>query len=159
MGIEIERKFLVNDTSFLKGLKGVYIRQGYIHIGGKSVSRIRVIDNKKAMLTVKGKTGDISRLEFEYEIPVQDGIEMLENICLKPLIEKVRYKVKVNNQLWEVDIFEGENRGLVIAEIELKSEDEQFEKPDWAGEEVSEDERYYNYSLVNYPFSKWGGKK
>ncbi len=159
MGIEIERKFLVKDTSFLKGLKGVYIRQGYIHIGKKSVSRIRVIDNKKAMLTVKGKTGDISRLEFEYEIPVQDGIEMLENICLKPLIEKVRYKVKVNNQLWEVDIFEGENRGLVIAEIELKSEDEQFEKPDWAGEEVSEDERYYNYSLVNYPFSKWGGKK
>ncbi len=159
MGIEIERKFLVKDTSFLKGLKGVYIRQGYIHIGEKSVSRIRVIDNKKAVLTVKGKTGDISRLEFEYEIPVQDGIEMLENICLKPLIEKVRYKIKVNNHLWEVDIFEGENRGLVIAEIELKSEDEQFEKPDWAGEEVSEDERYYNYSLVNYPFSKWGGKK
>ncbi|BBB33297.1 adenylate cyclase [Thermotomaculum hydrothermale] len=158
MGIEIERKFKVKDTSFLKGLKGISIKQGYLYIGDKSVSRVRIIENKKAYLTVKGRTGDISRLEFEYEIPLKDGIELLENVCLKPLIEKVRYKLPVGNHVWEIDVFEGENKGLIIAEIELESEDEEFEKPDWAGEDVSNDERYYNYSLVKFPYSVWDKK-
>ncbi len=159
MGIEIERKFLVKDISFLKGLKGVWIKQGYLHIGENSVARVRIIGNTEAFLTVKGKTGDISRLEFEYRIPLEDGVKMLDSICLKPLIEKVRYKVDYGNHVWEIDVFKGENEGLIVAEIELEREDEYFEKPDWLGKEVSDDERYYNYSLVGNPYSVWKEKK
>ena len=155
MGVEIERRFLVKDTSVLKGKNFVGILQGYVHIGEKSVSRVRLIDNKKAYFTVKGKKGSISRLEYEYEINVGDAKEMLEKICIKPLIVKKRYFLKQANFLWEIDVFEEENKGLVIAEIELESENQPFEKPLWLGEEISEDERYYNYSLVLNPYKNW----
>ncbi len=155
MGVEIERRFLVKDTSVLKGKNFVGILQGYVHIGEKSVSRVRLVDNKKAYFTVKGKTGSISRLEYEYEISVGDAKEMLEKICIKPLIVKKRYFARKGNFLWEIDVFEGENKGLVIAEIELESEKQPFEKPLWLGEDISEDERYYNYSLVLNPYKNW----
>ena len=155
MGVEIERKFLVKNTSFLKNLKGVRIKQGYLFIGKNSVSRVRV-KGDRAFLTVKGRTGTISRLEFEYEIPLEDAETMLEQICLKPLIEKERFEVNFGSHLWEIDVFYGENEGLIIAEIELNDENEFFEKPPWAGKEVTDDERYYNYSLVKNPFSRWG---
>ncbi len=155
MGLEIERKFLVNDVSFLKKIKGIFIKQGYIHIGKNTVSRIRVVENKKAFITVKGRTGNISRLEYEYEIPLKDGMAMLNYICIKPIIEKNRFRVKFGNHIWEIDVFEGENKGLVLAEIELKREDEFFEKPPWIGKEVSKDERFYNYYLVKHPYLTW----
>ncbi len=155
MALEIERKFLVKDISFLKNFKGIPIKQGYLFIGDNSVGRVR-IKGDKAFLTVKGRTGSISRLEFEYPIPVEDALTMLERICIKPLIEKERFEVRFGSHLWEIDVFYGENKGLIIAEIELNDENECFEKPRWLGKEVTDDERYYNYSLVKNPFSRWG---
>jgi CYTH domain-containing protein len=110
--------------------------------------------NDKGYLTIKGIAVGASRPEFEYEIPYQDALELLD-ICEKPLIEKIRYRVEEGGLVWEIDEFFGENQGLIIAELELQSEDQEFKKPDWVGDEVTGDPRYYNVNLIKNPYTKW----
>ncbi len=149
--IEIEKKYLVNNKWSAPQEGGEYFRQGYLAERG-ATTRVRITspkgkpENKKAYLTIKGKTVGISRPEFEYEIPVADAEAMLQ-MALYPIIEKYRYKVPVGGKVWEVDEFLGVHKGLVIAEIELSSETEVFELPGWAGEEVSFDRSYSNAAL------------
>ena len=154
MGIEIERKFLI-DTSKLPTLKNGYqIKQGYIQTVDHTTVRVRIRD-KEAFLTIKGKSVGASRLEFEYPIPLQDANDMLSNLCQTSFIDKTRYLVKHEGHLWEVDIFRGQNLGLVIAEIELESEDETFTLPNWVTKEVTDDKRYFNSNLIEHPYSNW----
>ncbi|TWR29008.1 CYTH domain-containing protein [Mucilaginibacter pallidiroseus] len=155
MGIEIERKFLVDHikwAAFNKPEGNVY-RQGYILSDVSRTVRIRVT-NKSAFITLKGGTTGISRSEFEYEIPIAEGIEILKGFAVSS-IEKVRYNIPYKGHTWEVDVFEGDNAGLIVAEIELQSEEAIFEKPDWVTKEVSEDGRYTNASLSVNPFKNW----
>jgi len=153
MATEIERKFLV-DTAKLPPLpKPHIIKQGYVPANGVTV-RVRLYD-EKAFLTLKGRTQGVSRLEFEYPIPVPDAEEMLKALCMQPFIDKKRYEIIHKGHCWELDIFEGENQGLVIAEIELSSENEPFEKPEWVTQEVSADPRYRNGNLITNPYSQW----
>jgi CYTH domain-containing protein len=153
MGEEIERKFLVTGDAWRTG-KGIRVRQGYISRGETNTVRVRST-SVGAYLTVKGARRGVTRSEFEYEIPLADAEQLLDSICVKPLIEKVRYVVPYRGLTWEVDEFFGENEGLVIAEVELEREDQEFEKPGWVGEEVTGDPRYYNANLVANPYSKW----
>lgn len=155
MATEIERKFLTKNSSW-KDLanEGMHYSQGYL-VGSSNASvRVR-IQGKRAFLNIKSATIDITRQEFEYEIPLTEATEMLETLCEKPLIDKTRYLLKNENHTWEIDIFSGDNEGLIVAEIELTDKDEYFEKPDWLGDEVSDDPRYYNVSLVKHPFKDW----
>ncbi len=154
MAAEIERKFLVLGDDYKKMAVGLKCRQGYIHSGSGRTVRVRTM-NDRAFLTIKGAGSGISRLEYEYDIPMKDASEMLELLCEKPLIEKVRYKVPFAGFTWEVDEFFGENLGLVLAEIELEHEAQSFQKPAWIGAEVSGEARYYNASLVRMPYSSW----
>ena len=154
MALEIERKYLVADTAFLDGLTGVYFKQGYISAGEGTTVRVR-IEGERAVITLKGMSKGVTRSEYEYEIPFADAEGMLEEFCLGPFIEKTRYTITWRGRAWEVDLFAGENKGLVVAEIELQSEEEVIEKPPWLGKEVSGDSRYYNGSLVNNPFGGW----
>ena len=154
MAEEIERKFLVRDNAYRKSGIPHYIHQGFLSTEKDRVVRIRILDND-AFITIKGLTKGISRAEFEYRIPVADAKSMLDHLCLKPTIEKYRYKIDVDGYTWEVDEFLGENEGLVIAEIELEHEGQEFTKPAWIGEEVSHDPRYYNANLVKNPFKHW----
>jgi CYTH domain-containing protein len=131
--------------------------QGYLSIEKLRTIRVRTAC-QKGFITIKGLRNGFSRPEYEYEIPLKDALEMLESLCLKPVIEKVRYKVMHNNSIWEVDVFENENAGLIIAELELDNEDARFELPDWAGEEVTSDSRYSNSNLVKNPFPTWDNK-
>lgn len=155
MATEIERKFLIRDDRWRQQADaGQRIAQGYL-IGARDASvRVR-IEGDQANLNIKSATLGIYRQEYEYPIPLVDAREMLDNLCEKPIIDKVRYHVSHAGHLWEIDVFEGENAGLVVAEIELDSEDEAFEQPDWLGEEVSDDVRYYNVSLVKHPYKDW----
>ena len=153
MGTEIERKFRVKEGAWREANATRY-RQGYLSTVKERTVRVRTI-NDKAYLTIKGITVGASRAEFEYEIPVADAEEMLDNLCEKPLIEKNRYEVDAGTLTWEVDEFFGENQGLVIAEIELQSEDQPFDKPDWVADEVTSDPRYYNANLIKHPYSSW----
>lgn len=155
MATEIERKFLIKNISWKEYAdKGTKYSQGYI-VGSKDASvRVR-LQGERAYLNIKSATLGIARQEFEYEIPLADGVEMLESLCEKPLISKTRYHVKNDQHLWEIDVFEGDNKGLIVAEIELNDEGESFTKPDWLGEEVSADPRYYNVCLVKHPFKDW----
>jgi adenylate cyclase len=157
MGIEIERKFLVDHTAWGAAAKpaGSLFKQGYILSDDKRTVRIRVTDDA-AYLTLKGSTTGISRAEYEYTIPIAEGNEILNTLTVSA-IEKVRYKVEFAGKLWEVDVFDGDNAGLIIAEIELQSEDEAFEKPHWVTEEVSDDHRYSNANLSVSPYKDWGG--
>ena len=158
MATEIERKFLVTDDSWRTAVaKQSFYRQGYLASSDGASVRVRVADGK-AYLNIKSMTLGISRHEFEYMIPLADAEEMLDELCLGPKIEKTRYFVEHLGHAWEVDVFEGDNAGLIVAEIELDSEDEAFEKPSWAGDEVSEEERYYNVCLVKHPYKDWKGK-
>jgi adenylate cyclase len=116
--------------------------------------RIRVAD-AKAFITIKGPTVGATRSEYEYEIPFGEGNAMLETLAEKPLIEKTRYRIPVGNLTWEIDEFLGENAGLIVAEVELKSEDQTFDKPLWVGDEVTNDPRYFNANLVKNPFTRW----
>lgn len=149
--LEIERKYLVNELWHAPESGGEYYRQGYLAESG-ATTRVRIVggmgasSEKRAYLTIKGKTIGISRAEFEYQIPVEDAENMLK-MSLYPPIEKIRYKIGIGGKIWEVDEFLGIHKGLIVAEIELKSEDEPFEKPEWLGEEVSHDRRYSNASL------------
>jgi adenylate cyclase len=155
MGIEIERKFLVDASKWQKAIKpeGVCYRQGYLVNEDKRTVRIRVTD-KKAFITIKGSTEGISRKEFEYEIPVADGAELLDDFAVSE-IGKIRYCLYFGDKLWEVDEFLGDNSGLLMAEIELEREDETFELPDWITLEVSQDSRYYNSNLSKNPYKNW----
>lgn len=154
MGKEIERKFLVISDAFKDLSKAVPVRQGYL-VGNKLISvRIRTIGDD-AFLTVKGATASATRDEYEYPVPHQDALEMLRDLCEKPLLEKDRYVLEYKGHKWEVDEFHGMNEGLVVAEIELNNEDEDFIKPTWIGKEVTGDPKYYNVNLVENPFIRW----
>ena len=154
MGCEIERKFLIDPAKWQKPEKGVRIMQGYL-IRSEGLSlRLRLADDK-AFLTIKGASKGISRSEFEYEIPPEDLEAMLKEFGSGKYISKMRYYEQVGDHRWEIDIFEGENAGLAVAEIELQSEDETFELPSWVTEEVSGDFRYRNAYLVENPYTKW----
>lgn len=154
MAMEIERKYLLSSTAQLNGLTGKEIRQGYIDVKDETTVRVR-IKADKAFLTIKSKSSGSSRLEFEYEIPTGDAQQMIETLCRKPVIEKTRYKIDYAGKTWEVDVFYGDNKGLVLAEIELESEDEEFEIPSWIDKEVTEDKRYFNAYLSQNPYTKW----
>jgi adenylate cyclase len=155
MGTEIERKFLIKDDRWrLQASGGVRYRQGYLSTDRQRSVRVRVA-GEAGSLTIKGETRGIRRSEFEYAIPLEDAIAMLDEVCLRPLIEKVRYRVQTGGRLWEVDEFLGANAGLLVAEVELAGEDEALELPEWVGEEVSADARYFNVNLVAAPFSEW----
>ncbi|MCH7732009.1 MAG: CYTH domain-containing protein [Candidatus Marinimicrobia bacterium] len=154
MGKEIERKFLVKESNWQKSSKGSLIQQGYIVIRKEKVVRIRIM-NDKGYLTIKGTTTGATRNEYEYEIPLEDARQMLNNLCEKPILEKHRYKINQGGMTWEIDIFHGDNEGLIVAEIELEYEDQEFEKPDWVDMEVTDDPKYFNSNLVKNPFKKW----
>jgi CYTH domain-containing protein len=154
MNKEIERKFLVKNHDFKKFGRGVLIQQGFLSTVKERIVRIRIMGNQ-AFLTIKGISIGFTRNEFEYEIPAEDAEMILKELCEKPIIEKNRYRIKAANLVWEVDEFKGVNEGLIIAEIELLSEDQAFDKPEWIGEEVTDDPRYYNSNLIRYPYSEW----
>jgi len=154
MGQEIERKFLVTATTYRDLAKGTHYKQGYLNSQKERVVRVRTID-ETGFMTVKGITKGATRLEYEYEIPAKDADELLEQLCEQPIIDKHRYKVPMGDFVWEIDEFHGENDGLTVAEVELLSEDQEFPKPDWIGEEVTGDPRYYNSNLIANPFKKW----
>ena len=148
---EIERKYLVNLDLWRPIGKGNFLRQGYLSEVKERVVRVRLADDK-GFLTVKGMTEGFSRFEFEYEIPLNDAHQMLDTLCETPLIEKIRYDEEQEGMLWEIDVFLGENKGLVLAEVELKRETQQFSLPTWIDKEVSEDPRFFNVNLVKNPF-------
>jgi adenylate cyclase len=154
MGIEIERKFLLSGDAWKALGAGTAYRQGYLSAVKERTVRVRTI-GKQGFLTIKGISVGASRLEYEYEIPLGDADAMLNELCEKPLIEKKRYKIEYAGFIWEVDEFFGENEGLVVAEVELDSEDQAFNKPEWVGEEVTGDARYFNSNLIKKPYSQW----
>ncbi|TGL58729.1 CYTH domain-containing protein [Leptospira sarikeiensis] len=152
--MEIERKFLVKNSDYRKEGKASLISQGYLNSDKNRTVRVRINSNR-GFITIKSKTVGISREEFEYEIPLIDAEEMINNICEKPIIKKLRYLVHFHGNIWEIDEFLEDNEGLIVAEIELQSEDGSFDKPEWVGEEVSNDPRYFNSSLIKKPFKEW----
>lgn len=152
MGIEIERKFLVVGTDW-KAVAGVRMRQGYLNRDKARTVRVRVAGDA-AFLTVKGLSRGATRAEFEYAIPLDDAEQLLA-LCDGPLIEKTRYAIPYQGTTWEVDEFYGDNAGLVVAEVELLSEDQPFARPPWLGAEVTQDARYYNSSLASVPYGQW----
>jgi adenylate cyclase len=155
MGVEIERKFLVDHEKWdrLSKPPGTHYRQGYILSNAGQTIRVRVSD-KHAYLNMKSKVSQVSRKEYEYEIPLADGLEILD-VFTKNGTEKMRYCISFGGKTWEADVFMGDNDGLIVAEIELKSEEEEFEKPDWVTTEVTHDNRYANSSLATHPFKEW----
>ena len=157
MGVEIERKFLTSDDSWRTQVeRSLDIRQGYLHRDENSAIRVRISDGTAHVNIKKTEADDgIHRLEYEYDIPLADALEMLERVAIRPIIEKTRHEVRIGAHLWEIDEFRGDNAGLVVAEIELGSVDEPFEKSDWAGEEVSQDRRYFNSNLIVNPYTSW----
>lgn len=154
MSLEIERKFLVTDAWHSDPSRGTRYRQGYLSTDPQRVVRVRTAGTK-AFLTIKGLTVGTSRSEFEYPIPFADAESMLDQLCIRPLIEKVRYRETVGDHTWEIDVFEGDNRGLAVAEVELPAANASFEMPSWAGREVSDDPRYFNSNLAQHPFTRW----
>ncbi|MCD6179910.1 MAG: CYTH domain-containing protein [Bacteroidales bacterium] len=155
MLIEIERKFLVKGDFIGQAKESLDIIQGYLSLDKARTVRVR-IQNEKAFLTIKGKTNasGLSRFEWEKEIDTKEAKELLK-LAIGSSIEKIRYRIPIGNHIFEVDVFSGENKGLILAEVELQSESEAFEKPKWLGKEVSGDPRYYNANLVLNPFIKW----
>ncbi|MEI7482705.1 MAG: CYTH domain-containing protein [Elusimicrobiota bacterium] len=154
MGKEIERKFLVKGDAWRGLAKPVKYRQGYLSTVKERTVRVRTID-AAGYLTIKGVTTGVTRVEYEYEIPAAEADEMLTGLCEKPLIEKTRRTIELGGLTWEVDEFFGDNQGLIVAEVELKSADQEIAKPDWVGPEVSGDPRYFNSNLIKLPFTKW----
>lgn len=151
--IEIERKYLVTNNNYKSGTS-IRISQGYICSEENRVVRVR-IKGDKAYLTIKNATIGFARNEYEYEIPVADAEAMLHNTCQQPIIDKTRYILEYKGFIWEVDEFHGDNEGLVVAEIELENKNQQFELPDFIGEEVTDDARYYNACLFKNPYKNW----
>lgn len=150
---EIERKFLIDNSKWTPAVAGEKILQGYLSTDKERVVRVRT-KGEKAFLTIKGKMEGITRSEFEYEIPVEDAILMLK-MCLNHPIEKTRYKELHQGKWWEIDVFEGENAGLILAEIELQHEEEHVQLPVWITKEVTRDLRYYNSYMSRNPYSRW----
>lgn len=153
MAKEIERKYLINVKAWNFEGTPVKMKQAYLLVHPDKVIRVRIA-GKRAMLTIKGNLHGITRDEFEYEIPLDDAMQLMD-LREGTIVEKTRYLLKLNGKTWEIDVFEGENEGLVVAEIELESEVEAFDKPRWIVEEVSTDSRYYNFSLSKIPYSRW----
>ena len=162
MGTEIERKYLVKKSAWRSQKEllqrnnsdlGARYCQGYIPTENGTTVRLRII-GKQGYITIKSKVVGHTRAEFEYPIPVSDAQEMLNNLCLKPLIDKYRYKVEIDNLTWEVDEFLGENAGLIIAEVELENEAQPINLPEWIEREVN-DKKYFNSYLVKHPYSQW----
>jgi CYTH domain-containing protein len=153
--VEIERKFLVTGDGWKADAdEGVRVRQGFLSGDENGVVRVRrVLD--KGVLTIKGPTRGISREEFEYTIPAADAERMLDALCAGGTVDKTRYRIPRDGVVWEVDVFAGDNAGLVLAEVELDSEDQEVTLPDWLGEEVSRDPRFYNAYLARNPFTTW----
>ena len=154
MGKEIERKYLIKDDTWRKDASGTTYRQGYLSTVKERTVRVRTIDDK-GFLTIKGITIGATRREYEYEIPMADANEMLDELCEKPIIEKTRFKISHAGLTWEIDEFAGVNQGLIVAEVELESEDQNIDFPAWVGEEVSGDPRYFNSNLIANPFANW----
>ncbi len=154
MGVEIERKFLIAGDSWRETAEGTQYRQGFLSTEPERTVRVRVAGSRGS-ITIKGKNIGARRAEFEYEIPLADAEQILDTLCKRPLIEKVRYTLSVGPHTWEIDVFEGDNAGLVVAEIELGQEDEAFDKPEWVGDEVTDDPRYFNSNLVAKPYRTW----
>ena len=158
MAIEIEHKFLLaNDAWRTLVEKSVKYKQGYLSSQPTSSIRVRIADTH-AWLNIKSATIGTQRLEFEYEIPLLDGNEIITALCGKPLIEKTRHFVPYEGNLWEIDEFEGANLGLIVAEVELAEVGQEFTKPNWLGEEVTQDLRYYNNNLAVTPYNNWSNK-
>jgi adenylate cyclase len=154
--VEIERKFLVlNDSWRARASEGTFYRQAYLSLEKRRAVRVRVAGGRGFISVKSQEEGRITRLEFDYEIPLKDAEEMIESLCDLPPVDKIRYEVEEAGMIWEIDVFQGENDGLIIAEIELESEDQSFRLPEWAGEEVTHDERYLNVNLYRHPFREW----
>ncbi|MFH2058707.1 MAG: CYTH domain-containing protein [Pseudomonadota bacterium] len=154
MADEIEKKFLLKYIPNPLMINGTRIIQGYMVNQKQMVVRIR-LSGENAFLTIKGKTVNASRKEYEYSVPQEDARQMLNLFCEKPFVEKIRYHIEHAGFEWVVDQFSGDNAGLIVAEIELDDIDQTFQKPDWIGKEVTHDPRYYNSNLVKAPFSTW----
>lgn len=154
MAEEIERKYLVKADLWRPAGAGVLYRQGYLSSVKERVVRVRIAGTQ-GFLTVKGLTTGIKRLEFEYPIPLADASSMLDGLCERPLIEKTRHRERFGGRGWEIDVFHGENDGLVVAEVEIAAADERIELPPWAGAEVSNDPRYFNSNLIANPYKNW----
>ncbi len=150
---EIERKFLVDHKKWNPADKGIKMRQGYLSVVPERTVRVR-ISGDEAFITIKGKPTGIKRIELEYKIPVKEAAELMK-LCLDFPVEKTRYYEKRDDIIWEIDIFEGKNRGLILAEVELKHEDQHINLPNWIEKEVSEDYRYFNSWLSQNPYSEW----
>jgi adenylate cyclase len=158
MAIEIEHKFLIKNSSWRQHINSsVGYRQGYMTTESNVSVRVRISDDK-AWLNIKSAVKGSQRDEYEYQIPLPDGHEMINNLCRKPLIEKTRHFIKIDQHTWEIDEFEGDNAGLIVAEIELSRADETFSQPQWLGDEVTDDIRYYNNSLSLKPYKNWEHK-
>jgi CYTH domain-containing protein len=154
MGIEIERKFVVNLSAWQPQGKGVHFKQGYLSSNEQRLVRVRIQDNN-ASLTIKGPACGVTRTEFEYSIPLSDAATLLSTLCEQPLIDKHRHTEVHFGKTWEIDVLHGLNEGLVLAEIELESEDEKFVLPAWVVAEVSTDPRYFNANLITRPYTSW----
>jgi len=154
MAAEIEHKYLVKPNAWKPKESGVLYRQGYLSTVNERVVRVRIAGDR-ACLTVKGSTTGITRLEFEYPIPMADAATMLDQLCERPLVEKTRYREEYQGHVWEIDEFHGDNDGLILAEIEVADESERYAIPPWAGAEVSSDPRYFNANLGRNPYKRW----
>ena len=153
MGIEIERKFLLLNDAWRSLGTPVHYAQGYLVADGERTVRVRVAGTV-GFITIKGRSEGISRKEFEYQIPVNEAVELMD-LCVASIVEKYRTKILFEGKLWEIDEFEGDNKGLIMAEIELNSEDEMFAVPSWIGQEVTGDVRYFNSFLARNPYKNW----
>lgn len=155
MAVEIEHKFLVRDERWRREVeRSVRMRQGYLTSDTRCSVRVRVAGNQ-GHLNVKSGTLGIQRSEYEYPIPLAEAEEILDTLCEQPLLEKTRHFVRFGGHLWEIDEFEGDNAGLIVAEVELSRIDEPFDLPDWLGADVSHDIRYYNSQLARHPYRTW----
>ena len=154
MAKEIERKFLVDTKLWRPQGRGLLYRQGYLSSIKERVVRVRIAGGR-GFLTIKGTTTGLTRLEFEYPIPVEDAAQLLDELCERPLIEKTRHRETFGGRAWEIDVFHGDNDGLVIAEVEIADTAERIALPPWAGAEVSSDPRYFNNNLVAHPYKGW----
>lgn len=158
MAVEIERKFTVDTSRLIFGEGGTRITQGYLSSAKGRTVRVRVEDGA-ATLTIKGPSEGNARAEYEYSIPLADAREMLADLCEGPLIDKTRHRLRFADRTWEVDVFHGDNEGLVVAEVELESADAEVELPDWVKGEVSHDRRYFNSNLAKAPYSTWEDRR
>ena len=154
MAKEIERKYLVKGTAWQTLAKETVYRQGYLSTVQERTVRVRTIEDK-GYLTIKGISVGATRTEYEYQIPVEDANAMLDELCERPIIEKKRYVLEYEELIWEIDEFAGVNRGLIIAEGELSDENQKVVLPNWVGEEVTGDPKYFNSNLTKHPYTEW----